>query len=269
MPTGLEDLLRRMDGDEPEVALLLVKAPLGAVVSGLADTYGTAPLIEDAPVRVATEKDVAHETAGWIAAVQQQDEPWVCVYVALGEVVELERDLVLQVAADLADTLSTQAIAFTIEASESDTAAEFQAFTEGELTEHVRWRPGGELEVFESDRRESPEDSNRVPLELAHRLFADRGIYVPACCPKSRGQQAWLALWSLDPGRISRADLFRLRGSSFFEDETLAMDVPDLEDEPESAEDEEAAEAETSSPEPEPAAGGLRGFFQRFFPGRD
>lgn len=277
MPTGLEDLLRRMDGERLEVALLLVKAPLGAVVSGLADTYGTAPLIEDAPVRIASEDAVPQETTGWIAAVEQRDEPWVCVYVALGDLVELERDLVLQVAADLSDTLATQAIAFTLEAAaesgESQPRAEFREFGDGEIREHVRWRVDSELEVFESDTRESPEDSNRVPLALASRLFADRGIYVPACCPKSRGPQAWLALWDLEPSRIGRADLFRLRGSSFFEDETLTMDVPEIEEEPEDPSASAATTADQGGGSEQPPAaeptGGLRGLLQRFFPGRD
>ncbi|MEO1087513.1 MAG: hypothetical protein AAFY88_25015, partial [Acidobacteriota bacterium] len=147
--------------------------------------------------------------------------------------------------------------------------ADFEAFQEGETTDRVVFRVDSAVEIFETEGREAP-DSETVGLDLAHRLFADRGIYVPACSPKSRGQQAWLAVWDLEPSQIRRADLLRLRGSSFFEDETLAMDVPGLDAAAAAAEAEEAAleppEAETDEDVSEPQ--GWRGFFHRIFAGR-
>ncbi|MEM1183198.1 MAG: hypothetical protein AAGM22_32950 [Acidobacteriota bacterium] len=280
MAIGLEDLLSRFDGEQPEVALMLVKAPLGSVVSGLADTYGTLPLVEGAPVRVASRQETIVETSGWLAAVEQRDESWVCVYVALGEVVELERDLVRHVGADLSETLSTQAIAFSVfspalrddETGEAEgLKAEFEAFQEGETTDRVIFTVDGPIEAFETEGRELPE-TETVSLDLAHRLFADRGIYVPACSPKSRGQQAWLALWDLEPSRIGRADLFRLRGSSFFEDETLTMDMPGLEAATRAADEDTASEvgsesADAGEDQAESGRGWL-GFFQRIFAGK-
>ncbi|MEM8998561.1 MAG: hypothetical protein AAGF23_27490, partial [Acidobacteriota bacterium] len=81
------------------------------------------------------------------------------------------------------------------------------------------------------------------------------------------GQQAWLAIWDLEPSRIRRADLLRLRGSSFFEDETLAMDVPGLEaalETEEEADGSPGADADAEGDGPQ----GWRGFFHRIFAGR-
>ncbi|MEM6792855.1 MAG: hypothetical protein AAF725_02675 [Acidobacteriota bacterium] len=298
MARGLEALLRRFDGTRPEFALLLVKTTLGSVVSGLADAYGMMPLLEDAPVKVATSPRV--DPGGWMAAVQIREEPWVTVYVALGEVAGLDQELTRQVAADLSETFSTDAIALVITpdlledeetripetdsadreapdpeeagpegAAQGEPRIRFELFSGGESVDLVQWRAEGPIETFRSELRERPGNAP-VPLELVNDLVADRGILVPAACPRNRGDSAFLDLWDLDPERVEQADLFRLRGSSFFDEETLEMSVSSAPASDESPESSTLPLEESNRPLPSPQdaapppAVGLRGLLQRF-----
>ena len=58
------------------------------------------------------------------------------------------------------------------------------------------------------------ENGDRVgaPVQMVdddetHRFFNDQGIYLPACCPKSKANRYWLAVEKAPVARIERADI--------------------------------------------------------------
>lgn len=249
--SGLADLLPYL-GDRPTLAFLAVKAPIGQVTGALVDRHGPR-VIENAPVRPG-EGDPAPESCAWMAVVRARDESWTLVYRTF-EPIEDRAWLGLEEAGvDLVRTLGTRAVLVglggaggtdraLVLSAEGPVDLDLDDATTNQFVEERATWSGGVIESFESALRAEPfAEGDPVPEDFVERLLCDRGIWVPPCWPRAKGDEAFLVVAEIDPGRIERVDLLDLATRSAFDEETLELRRSEIEDDLRSARGEAAPE---------------------------
>jgi ankyrin repeat protein len=179
---GTSDFLKLMSTGEPEWALFVIKAPIEQTSKALAAFLQTTRVRSN--VQIVSAANETDDVANAVAIISVAANPWTVVYLSLFYANRVSVDRAIEAAKSLSSQLSARAIAYVAESS-SDGA--------GILVFDVWESVDGGFQVSDEDE--------------ADRIFQDNDVYLPACYPKSKANQARLAVEMASANRVERADL--------------------------------------------------------------
>ena len=185
--SGAADFLKFISDGEPDCALFAIKATIEATTQALAAFLKSTNVKRSVPVKpMAEEMD---ELAKAIAIVSIASNPWVVVFLSLFYADEENISRATEAARSLSGRLNAPAIVYASEGTSEE--AIILEFENGNPVDH---------------------DPRMVDEQETAKILTDRGIYLPACYPKSKGHRYWLAIDKASAPRLARADLIILQG---------------------------------------------------------
>ena len=148
------------------------------------------------------ETDVAKKkissASEFVHLLQLKGSHWTILLHALGYYAEIKKE-----AQALSKQLNTRV--YTYAAEDTSGAEGYELFENGEFIESAF---NGDEFQFESQRRSEPQFDEKT---FPDQVFADEGIYLPACYPEDDGFDIKLVLKGLAPEDVMRADLVVLK----------------------------------------------------------
>jgi ankyrin repeat protein len=181
---GAAHFLEFIYDGEAEWSLLAVKADIEPVTEAFTKLCKAEKCERDVEVKKAASGD---ELAPLIAVVKLKDNPWTVIYWSLFHVDEAALNGITESAKELSARLTTKSITF----ASQDTSG---AIASGQFEN------GKDVESRDFDDDD----------EATNSYFAELGIYLPACYPKTKGKRSWLAAEKSSAAVIERADLIGL-----------------------------------------------------------
>jgi len=182
---------------QPEWAVAIIKAPVATVAKEYA-------AITKSP---RWEQDIADrniESAKRCALILQlQGSEWSLVLRALGWVGLEEVQQLPKETSELSKRLNTRA--FTYMAEDTSGCEGYELFEDGKFLESAEWT--GELKFKSAAGRRKPKFDEDFPDPL----FANEGIYLPACWFEDDGREIRLGLEGIKPAEIERVDMVVLK----------------------------------------------------------
>jgi hypothetical protein len=184
-PDGAADFHELLSQGEEEWAVLAIKAPIDAVTAELERMLPVKTIARNVTIKTTTKE--TDEIAPGIPVVEITNSKWTIVLRSLFHLDEQALAESVDIASKQSAALGTQAIVY-MNHGASDAAA-YTIYQNGTQ----------QRSVDEADEAS------------ADRFFAERHIYLPACYPKSKGKNSWLAVEKRSAKRISRADIIVVR----------------------------------------------------------
>jgi hypothetical protein len=188
---GVRDFQKYYQDSDAGWSVLFARTPIEKVAQAFADVVKA----------VRWEKDIAKKKVEparqFVYLLQLKESDWTILLRALGRCLEVENE-----GRELSKQLNARVYAYMAEGTSG--AEDYQLFENGEPIEHATQCEGI---TFESKTRAQPKfDEDTFPDPV----FADDGIYLPCCYPKTDGYDIKLILKRLEPASVARADFISL-----------------------------------------------------------
>jgi cytohesin len=189
---GVKDFQKFYYDSHPEWSVAFVRGPIEDVSKAYSAMMKA----------VRRETDIAKKkinaSSEFVHLLQLKGSPWTILLCALGYYADIKKE-----AQALSKQLKTRA--FTYAAEDTSGAEGYELFENGELVESAF--KGDEFQ-FESKRRSQPQFDEKT---FPDQIFAEEGIYLPACYPEDDGFDIKLVLKGLAPEDVARADFIGLK----------------------------------------------------------
>ncbi len=190
---GVQDFRKLYYKSRPEWSVAMVKAPIEDVAKHYAEFVKAARW----------EKDIAKRkiSPGYrcVHLLQLRNSPWTLILRSLGFVHADDLEGIEREAREISKALHAPAYCYLAE--DTSGAEGYIFFENGDQMESAT---NGDSEEFESKLRSKPKFDEKI---FPDPVFADAGIYLPACHPEDDGFEIKLVLEGLQKEDVARADM--------------------------------------------------------------